>query len=142
MACLRTWSREGWELEGPGVAFSLEQSEEAFGLWSERRAGDVTGRAEVLLAEIHGLRSTKKSYRPSQGGDNVEDQAPRAVPGYSHNALLLLCLYPARATHPMGPAPLGNNPPARADGGTGTTGRRLGPWQARLLITLFGFACI
>lgn len=43
------WLSEGWELEGPGVAFNLKQSGKAFGLWFERKAGDVTGRTESCL---------------------------------------------------------------------------------------------
>lgn len=29
------FSREGWELERPGVAFNLKQSEKAFRFWSK-----------------------------------------------------------------------------------------------------------
>ena len=43
------WSHEGWELEGPGAAFNLEQSEKAFAFWWEQRAGDITGRTEGYL---------------------------------------------------------------------------------------------
>ena len=46
---LRMWSHEGWELEGPGAAFNLEQSEKAFAFWWEQRAGDITGRTEGYL---------------------------------------------------------------------------------------------
>lgn len=79
-----------------------------------------------MLAEIYGIRSIKKSYRPSEGGYNVEDQAPRAVLEYSHDALLLLCLHPVRAMHLMGPAPLGNIPSLRSDGGYRDSRREAG----------------
>ena len=46
MGHLHTCSGEVWELEGPGVAFNLTQSKKALGLWSERRAGDITDRTE------------------------------------------------------------------------------------------------
>lgn len=49
VGCLRTCSSEVWELEGPGVSFSLKQREKAFGLWSERRARDIIRRTEGYL---------------------------------------------------------------------------------------------
>lgn len=40
---------EGSELEAPGVAFKLEQSEKVFGLWDEQRTGDVRGKTKGYL---------------------------------------------------------------------------------------------
>lgn len=40
---------EASELETSGVAFNLEQSEKAFGLWNEQRTGDVMGRTKGYL---------------------------------------------------------------------------------------------
>lgn len=72
--CLRMWSSAGWELESPGVALNLKQSEEAFGLWSERRAGDVMGRAEDYLQK-HAASGTQRRAT-DQGGGNRRIRLP------------------------------------------------------------------
>ena len=73
-------------------------------------------------------QSMKRSCRPSQGGNNTEDEAPGAAQGCSPNALLPLRLHPARAAH------LGHSPAPRSDGGAGPGGGRPGLSQAQLPI--------